>query len=236
MKHVIEKLTLVSFLLFSILLGSCKKEIEEKPLSVNISSQKVELGYEETATVNYTFTDADGKLNVSVTGLPEGVLFEDIRVDKQSGKLKFKSSIDKQESVEVKVLFKDSKNTITKNLTINLLTDRTPFSVVTESDKISISTGETEIIRYSAINADGRVTVRLKNEIPGLKLSYNFDEKNSKGEITFSTSIKEVKKIEGILVFSDGRKECEVAITFEFGKWAVVPADPIEADPIEIVI
>lgn len=201
MKHIIEKLTLLSFLFFSILLGSCKKEIEEKPLSVNISSQKVELGYEETATVNYTFTDADGKLNVSVTGLPDGVLFEDIRVDKQSGKLKFKSSIDKQESVEVKVLFKDSKNTITKNLTINLLTDRTPFSVVTESDKISISTGETEIIRYSAINADGRVTVRLKNEIPGLKLSYNFNEKTSKGEITFDTSIKEEKKIEGYLCF-----------------------------------
>lgn len=227
MQKIIRKLTLIYFLLLSVVVVSCRKEKEDLPMSVKISSQKIELAYDETVTVNYTFTDADGELKVSVTGLPEGVLFEDIRVDKQSGKLKFTSSRDKQESVGVKVVFKDSKNTITKDLMIDLFPDRTSFSVSTESDKLSIIAGRKVDLKYSVSNADGTVKVSFKKEIQGLKLSNNFDKKNSKGVISFDTSIKEEKKIEGTLVFSDGRKECEVKITFEFGKSPVAPAVPV---------
>ena len=227
MQKIIRKLTLIYFLLLSVAVVSCRKEKEDLPMSVKISSQKIELAYDETVTVNYTFTDADGELKVSVTGLPEGVLFEDIRVDKQSGKLKFTSSRDKQESVGVKVVFKDSKNTITKDLTIDLFPDRTSFSVSTESDKLSIIAGRKVDLKYSVSNANGAVKVSFKKEIQGLKLSNNFDKKNSKGVISFDTSIKEEKKIEGTLVFSDGRKECEVKITFEFGKSPVAPAVPV---------
>lgn len=227
MQIIIRKLTLIYFLLLSVAVVSCRKEKEDLPMSVKISSQKIELAYDETVTVNYTFTDADGELKVSVTGLPEGVLFEDIRVDKQSGKLKFTSSRDKQESVGVKVVFKDSKNTITKDLTIDLFPDRTSFSVSTESDKLSIIAGRKVDLKYSVSNADGTVKVSFKKEIQGLKLSNNFDKKNSKGVVSFDTSIKEEKKIEGTLVFSDGRKECEVKITFEFGKSPVAPAVPV---------
>jgi hypothetical protein len=227
MQIIIRKLTLIYFLLLSVVVVSCRKEKEDLPMSVKISSQKIELAYDETVTVNYTFTDADGELKVSVTGLPEGVLFEDIRVDKQSGKLKFTSSRDKQESVGVKVVFKDSKNTITKDLMIDLFPDRTSFSVSTESDKLSIIAGRKVDLKYSVSNADGTVKVSFKKEIQGLKLSNNFDKKNSKGVISFDTSIKEEKKIEGTLVFSDGRKECEVKITFEFGKSPVAPAVPV---------
>ncbi len=227
MQIIIRKLTLIYFLLLSVVVVSCRKEKEDLPMSVKISSQKIELAYDETVTVNYTFTDADGELKVSVTGLPEGVLFEDIRVDKQSGKLKFTSSRDKQESVGVKVVFKDSKNTITKDLTIDLFPDKTSFSVSAESDKLSIIAGRKVELKYSVHNAKGPVKVSFKKEIQGLKLSNNFDKKNSKGVISFDTSIKEEKKIEGTLVFSDGRKECEVKITFEFGKSPVAPAVPV---------
>ena len=236
MKNIITKLTLITFLLFCVGLVSCKKEEEkDMPMSVQIFSQKIELTYEETATVEYILIDADGTPKISVEGLPEGISFEDIRTDNRTGKLKFTSLRDKKESVTVQLVFKDRKDTVTKDLTIDLFPDSTPFSVLTDSERLSIIAGRTEELKYAASNADGPVKVSLKSEIPGLELSNSYDKETSKGVISFNTSIKEAKEIEGTLVFSDGRKECEVAITFEFGKWAVVPADPIVSVKSDII-
>lgn len=235
MKDIIGKFALSLIFLFTVALVSCRKEEEARPLSVQVYAQQIELPYEMTAKIEFFFMNAEDELSVTVQNIPEGVSYEIRKTGKRTGEIVFSSLRDENVTSEVRLVFRDKRTSVTKSLIINLLQDRTPFSVNVKARSVSIVAYRIEKILYDAKNQDGPVSVRFRESEDEIRLENEFDTETSKGTLSFTTSIKEEMTLERTLVFSDGRKDCEVKIKFETGKWAVIPEDPIISVTSDII-
>jgi len=234
------KKILYSFVLAltAIAFTQCAPETPVKPekfLSASLKQESAVLPYSTPTRVEYTLSDAKGKVTVEMKGLPSEIGFTNTFTGEASGYIELTSTLDENKEIDTKVTFKDQKTSVSKDLKIQTTKKEIPFSVTVENPVVSLTYGQKSETGYDAVGLKGDLTVNFKNVPEGITMSKVFDKTSGKGKLTFETTLTTETEKKAVIVFSDGNSTQETEFTFSTGTWSVAPSEPVVQLESEII-
>lgn len=207
----------------------------EKFLSASLKQESAVLPYSTPTRVEYTLSDAKGKVTVELKGLPSEISYTNTFTGETSGYIELTSTLDENKEIDTKVTFKDQKTSVSKDLKIQTTKKEIPFSVTVENPVVSLTYGQKSETGYDAVGLKGDLTVNFKNVPEGITMSNVFDKTSGKGKLTFETKLTTETEKKAVIVFSDGNSTQETEFTFINGTWSVAPSEPVVQLESEII-
>lgn len=201
---------LITYLTMALAVSLCSPDITpdpapepERELSINMNTKTLDLPYSAPAFLSFSYKDAAGALEASISNLPEGITVEtDIKND--FGKFTFVSSIDDDREYNTTIIFKDGNTEVSKSLKVHTLKKEAPKLVTLAFEQQSItihdaSFNQSATLAFTLQNATSDTQVTIA-PVEGLTASAAIDKDLRGGVLTIKATGE----------FTDG---CKLAVT-----------------------
>lgn len=216
---------LLGLILIALVSGCSPKEQQSENFSVELGQSSFDLRYNTETIGTYTIRNANGSVSVSAMDVPSGITFKHLGQDGTTGQFSFTSTLETQQTVKAKLMFRDNKASISKDITLNVSKKPEAFTVYADTSELTLEEGTASTLNYTAVAPVGEVSLSLKNPVEGLSVSNTFNKSTNKGQASFSTTIREEKSVDVVLSFSDTKTSVDIPLTVKISE----KSDPITA-------